>query len=139
MKRVFFCLLDLISVAFLVGAYMINYYTRSKLGMVRWSNFNAHKLLERMPFETIKTIVLVLILFCAVLIFRKMWLRRAAGDRFDMVMMWVMAVLCAACVWAVLTFRQGTCASWFLIIPAVYGSCLFVMLRNLFALLLKKG
>ena len=39
MKKIIYTFLDLLTIAFLIGGYVFQYFTRKKLGMLRWVNY----------------------------------------------------------------------------------------------------
>ena len=39
MKKIIYIFLDLLTIAFLIGGYAFQYFTRKKLGMLRWVNY----------------------------------------------------------------------------------------------------
>ena len=40
MKKISYIIFDLLTIAFLIGAYAIQYFTKKKLGMLRWVNYH---------------------------------------------------------------------------------------------------
>ena len=40
MKKISYIFFDLLTIAFLIGAYAIQYFTKKKLGMLRWVNYH---------------------------------------------------------------------------------------------------
>ena len=39
-KKISYIIFDLLTIAFLIGAYAIQYFTKKKLGMLRWVNYH---------------------------------------------------------------------------------------------------
>lgn len=40
MKKISYIIFDLLTIAFLIGTYAIQYFTKKKLGMLRWVNYH---------------------------------------------------------------------------------------------------
>ncbi len=40
MKKISYIFFDLLTITFLIGAYAIQYFTKKKLGMLRWVNYH---------------------------------------------------------------------------------------------------
>ena len=40
MKKISYIIFDLLTIAFWIGAYAIQYFTKKKLGMLRWVNYH---------------------------------------------------------------------------------------------------
>ena len=66
MKKILFVFLDLLSIAFLAGGYAIQYFTKRKLGMVRWVVFKNKQLQEQMPVDVLKYAAAAFVLILAV-------------------------------------------------------------------------
>ena len=54
--------MDILAIASFAGAHYLRVFAKKKLGFVRWLNFNGAKLSESIPFDTLKFVMLILIL-----------------------------------------------------------------------------
>ena len=54
--------MDILAIASVAGAHYLRVFAKKKLGFVRWLNFNGAKLSESIPFDTLKFVMLILIL-----------------------------------------------------------------------------
>lgn len=53
MRKAVALILDLLALACFAGVYALDYFTKSKLGMTRWVNYNANALRESLPVDVI--------------------------------------------------------------------------------------
>lgn len=139
MKRVFFVLLDLLSVAFLAGGYMLYYFAKRKLGMVRWLNFHAMKARETMPIEALKYVAVFAVLLLAALLFGSYLRRRARLGRLSAVVMAVMLLFALLYLWATLFVTAEVTPAYFLILPLVGLSALMQLICGAIAVSYNKS
>lgn len=130
MKRVLFVLLDLLSAAFLAGGYVVQYFTRRKLGMLRWVNFQEGKLAEAVPVETVKYAALLVLLFFALWIVGRFVKKKNEIGKLDRVMLGVMVLLVAVDVVLTLTLTKDVTAAYFLILPLAGAAALMQIIRS---------
>lgn len=69
MKRVLFLLLDLLAFSAAGGAYAVYDFSRRKLGMQRWVNYQTMRLQKLFPLEPIKIAVCILMILCLLALF----------------------------------------------------------------------
>ncbi len=55
MRKVLAPVLDVLGLACLGGVYALDYFTKTRLGMTRWVNFNGHALREAFPIDAVCT------------------------------------------------------------------------------------
>lgn len=135
MKRVLFILLDLLSAAFLAGGYVVQYFTRNKLGMLRWVNFQERKVTEAVPVETVKYAAVLILLFLALWVAGRFVKKRNEMGKLDRVMLGVMVLLMAVYVALTLTLTKEVTAAYFLILPLAGAAALMQIIRSGIAVL----
>ena len=130
MKRIQYVLFDLLTLAFLAGAYAFQYFVKRKLGMVRWLNYKNMKFQESMSLDQWKWIAVVLVVLLAVIVIAGCVKNRKMLGKIDWLMQGVMLVLVA--VYAGFTLMQsvGTFQSYYFIMPLLGMAALMQVLRN---------
>ena len=66
MKKVIGIFFDILSIACLIGGYIIQYYTKRKLGMLRWVVYQEAKWQERLPLDILKYVYIILLILLVV-------------------------------------------------------------------------
>ena len=56
MKKISYIIFDLLTIAFLIGAYAIQYFTKKKLGMLRWVNYHNMQFQKNAGYGIVKNI-----------------------------------------------------------------------------------
>ena len=67
MKKIIYTFLDLLTIAFLIGGYVFQYFTRKKLGMLRWVNYQNMQI-QKNPYDILKYITVAAAIVLIVLI-----------------------------------------------------------------------
>ena len=73
-KRALYAISTLVEMVALVGAYLLNHYARSKLGMNRWLGYHNDRWEEGLPIpaiEAVVAIVLILLALTAVMMLKR--------------------------------------------------------------------
>lgn len=130
MKRVLFVLLDLLAAAFLIGGYIVQYFTKRKLGMMRWVTFKTSKIQEAMPVDILKYIVVIVVLLLAVIVIRSFIRKRTDLGMTDVVMAVVMAILTLVYLGFTLLITSEVIRSYYLVLPMIGAATLILVLRN---------
>lgn len=68
MKKIIYIFLDLLTIAFLIGGYAFQYFTRKKLGMLRWVNYQNIQLQKNPVYDIVKYITVAAAVVLIVLI-----------------------------------------------------------------------
>ena len=68
MKKIIYICLDLLTIAFLIGGYAFQYFTRKKLGMLRWVNYQNMQLQKNHVYDILKYITVAAAMVLIVLI-----------------------------------------------------------------------
>ena len=109
--------LDVIAIIALIGAFVVQYYTDRKLGMVRWLNFNSAQLHDKYPLEMIKFIAAGLIMVLAVLALFGFVKNRSGASALD----WLGELfMCAVVLYYLKTSATLTASVAILLVP-LYG------------------
>lgn len=134
MKRVLFVLLDLLAAAFLIGGYIVQYFTKRKLGMMRWVTFKTSKIQEAMPVDILKYIAVIVVLLLAVIVIRSFIRKRTDLGMTDVVMAAVMAILTLVYLGLTLLITSEVIRSYYLVLPMIGAATLILVLRNSIAI-----
>lgn len=68
MKKIIYICLDLLTIAFLIGGYVFQYFTRKKLGMLRWVNYQNMQIQKNPVYAILKYITVAAAIVLIVLI-----------------------------------------------------------------------
>ena len=68
MKKIIYTFLDLLTIAFLIGGYVFQYFTRKKLGMLRWVNYQNMQIQKNPVYDILKYITVTAAIVLIVLI-----------------------------------------------------------------------
>ena len=68
MKKIIYTFLDLLTIAFLIGGYVFQYFTRKKLGMLRWVNYQNMQIQKNPVYAILKYITVAAAIVLIVLI-----------------------------------------------------------------------
>lgn len=130
MKKIRYVLFDLLTLAFLAGAYVFQYFVKRKLGMVRWLNYKNMKLKESIPLDQWKYIAVIIVAVLAGIVIVGCVKNRKNLDKIDRVMQGVLLVLVA--VYAGFTFTKSVeiLNSYYFIMPLLGMAALMQVLRN---------
>lgn len=139
MKRILFALLDLLAIAFLVGGYIIQYFTKRKLGMVRWVTFKTSKIQEAVPVDMLKYAAAIVLVLLAVLVIRSFVKKRTKMGKIDTVMVAVMVILTVVYLGFALLITSEVIRSYYLILPMIGAAPLMVVIRNSLAIWMCKN
>ena len=133
MKRVLFILLDLLSIAFLIGGYVIQYFTRRKLGMLRWINYHERKAQEAMPVDVLKYAAAIAVLLLTIILVRSFVKKRRSLSAIDAVMMGFLGILSIVYLGFTLFVTIDATPAYFLILPMIGAAALLQIIRSTIA------
>lgn len=68
MKKIIYTFLDLLTIAFLIGGHVFQYFTRKKLGMLRWVNYQNMQIQKNPVYAILKYITVAAAIVLIVLI-----------------------------------------------------------------------
>lgn len=130
MKRILFVLLDVLSIALLAGGYIIQYFTKRKLGMLRWVIYTETKIKEMMPVDILKySAALVAVLLTVILVRSYLKKRKSIGslDRVMIAFPVILAVLYLGCT---LLMTSEVTRAYYLVLPLIGASTLVQLIRS---------
>ncbi len=93
MKKIIYIFLDLLTIAFLIGGYAFQYFTRKKLGMLRWVNYQNMQLQKNPVYDILKYITVaaaVVLIVLSIVGYRK---KKELLGKTDFVMIVIMQIL----------------------------------------------
>lgn len=139
MKRVFYVLSDLLIVALLAGAYLVQYFTKKKLGMSRWVVYQVMKAEKSLPIEVLRFVAPVAALLLVVLLF---WLYGKRKNRLTRIVFF-MVLFSGALAFFYLGFTvflsQDTIRSYYLVLPLIGLANVVQILKTAIALMVCKN
>ena len=71
MKKIIYTFLDLLTIAFLIGGYVFQYFTRKKLGMLRWVNYQNMQIQKNPVYAILKYITVAAAIVLIIVGYRK--------------------------------------------------------------------
>lgn len=134
MKKVLFGVLDLLAVVFLVGAYVIQYFTKRKLGMLRWVNHQRMKVQKAMPVDMLKYVAVILVLILVILVVVGYMKKRTKLGKLDAVMAVVMIIVTVVYLGFTLFVNVESIRSYYLVLPMIGAASLMLVIRNSIAI-----
>lgn len=125
MKKVIGIIFDILSIACLIGGYIIQYYTKRKLGMLRWVVYQEAKWQQKLPMDILKYVSVIIVILLLVGIC-KLFGKKLKDNIFGVSIMGIMAVVyIGACFF----LTSEVIRSSFLIIPLIGIAVLVQMLK----------
>ena len=130
MKKAGYILLDLLTIAFLVGAYIFQYFTKKKLGMLRWVNYHNMKIEKVAVYGIMKYITVIVAIALIVLIIAGYKKKKEMLGKLDLVMIVLMSVL--GIVYLGLTVFKSieTLPAYYFLMPLFGVATLMQIIRN---------
>ena len=71
MKKIIYICLDLLTIAFLIGGYAFQYFTRKKLGMLRWVNYQNMQIQKNPVYDILKVAAAIVLIVLIIVGYRK--------------------------------------------------------------------
>lgn len=130
MKKAGYILLDLLTLAFLIGAYVIQYFTKKKLGMLRWVNYHNMQIQKNSVYGILRYITVAVAIVLIVLIIVGYTKKKAALGRLDLVMTVIMSVLGIAYLYVTVFMSIEVIASYYFLMPLLGAATLMQIVRN---------
>lgn len=134
MKKVLFGVLDLLAMAFLIGAYVIQYFTKRKLGMLRWVNYQQMKIQKTIPVELLKYAAVILVLMLAIVVVMGYMKKRVKLGKSDAVMTAMMIIIAVVYLGFTLFVNIESIRSYYLVLPMIGVASLILVARNSIAI-----
>lgn len=125
MKKAIGIIFDILSIACLLGGHIIQYYTKRKLGMLRWVVYQEAKWQQKLPMDILKyvSVIIVIFLFAGIC---KLFGKKLKDNIVGVSIMGIMAVVYVG---ACFFLTSEVIRSSFLIIPLIGIAVLVQMLK----------
>lgn len=135
MKRILITAVNVLTVLLCGSAYLLEYFTERKLGMVRWLNYHNANITDAAPVNVVEYLVLACVALLAVAIVRRLWGKRGQVG----VAPWLGAVFMVAVVMVyfvvVLLVTSETTKAWiFVLVVCGLAAVLQVLSMGIVAL-----
>lgn len=130
MKRLLYILLDLLTVICIIGAYVIQYFTKRKLGMLRWMNFQNMQFQKHTAYNILKYITVFAALLVIVLIIFGYKKKKAKLGKSDMVRVIIMVILEITYLYVTVLLSPEKITSYYLVMPLLGIAVLMQIIRN---------
>ena len=126
MKKISYIFFDLLTIAFLIGAYAIQYFTKKKLGMLRWVNYHNMQFQKNAVYGIVKyiTVVVAIVLIAG---YKK---KKEMLGKIDLVMIMVMSVLGIVYLGITIFKSIETLAAYYFLMPLFGAATLMQIVRN---------
>lgn len=130
MKKIGYILLDLLTIAFLIGAYAIQYFTTKKLGMLRWVNYQNMQIEKVAVYGILKYIAVVVTTVVIILIISGYQKKKEMLGKLDLIMLVIMTAL--GIVYFGLTVLKSIASlpAYYFLMPLFGAATLMQIVRN---------
>lgn len=131
MKKIVMIIFDILTLALLASGYIIQYFTKRKLGMMRWINFHTYKYQEMLPLELLKYVAVSVIILLTVFIICRFMKKRKAAKMIDKITITVMAVVTLFDFGFTLFSSLESVRAYYFIMPLLSVAALMQIMKNL--------
>ncbi|WP_448863390.1 hypothetical protein [Dorea sp.] len=139
MKKLVYILLDLLTVVFMIGAYAVQYFTRKKLGMLRWVNYQNMQIQKNAVYGILKYITVVVTIIFIVMIIAGYKKKKAMMRKLDLVMIVIMSLLGIFYLGITVLKSIEVLPAYYFLMPLVGAAVLMQIIRNGIAVGTKKN
>lgn len=140
MKKIVMIIFDILTLALLASGYIILYFTKRKLGMMRWINFHTYKYQEMLPLELLKYVAVSVIILLTVFIICRFMKKRKAAKMIDKITITVMAVVTLFDFGFTLFSSLESVRAYYFIMPLLSVAALMQTMKNFVVIgMLKEG
>lgn len=130
MKKIVMIIFDILTLALLASGYIIQYFTKRKLGMMRWINFHTYKYQEMLPLELLKYVAVSVIILLTVFIIFRFMKKRKAAKMIDKITITVMAVVTLFDFGFALFSSLESVRAYYFIMPLLSVAALMQIMKN---------
>lgn len=130
MKKAICILLDLFSILFLAGGYLIQHFTMAKLGMNRWVVYQQMKAKKAMPVDLLRYVVPIVLLLLILFLWNR-FMKEKKQSLIDRIMMIIMTLAEAFYLGFSVIMNSGKLRAIYLVLPCIGLSVVMLFLRNL--------
>lgn len=131
MKKIVMIIFDVLTLALFASGYIIQYFTKRKLGMMRWINFHTYKYQEMLPLELLKYVAVSVIILLTVFIICGFMKKRKVAKMIDKITITVMAVVTLLDVSFTLFSSLESVRAYYFIMPLLSVAALMQIMKNL--------
>ena len=139
MKKIVYILLDLLTVVFMIGAYAVQYFTRKKLGMLRWVNYQNMQIQKNAVYGILKYITVVVAIIFIVMIIAGYKKKKAMMRKLDLVMIVIMSLLGIFYLGITVLKSIEVLPAYYFLMPLFGAATLMQIVRNGIAVGTKKN
>lgn len=130
MKKIVMIIFDILTLALLASGYIIQYFTKRKLGVMRWINFHTYKYQEMLPLELLKYVAVSVIILLTVFIICRFMKKRKAAKMIDRITITVMAVVTLFDFGFALFSSLESVRAYYFIMPLLSVAALMQIIKN---------
>ncbi len=130
MKKIVMIIFDILTLALLASGYIIQYFTKRKLGMMRWINFHTYKYQEMLQLELLKYVAVSVIILLTVFIICRFMKKRKATKMIDKITITVMAVVTLFDFGFALFSSLESVRAYYFIMPLLSVAALMQIIKN---------
>lgn len=130
MKKIVMIIFDILTLALLASGYIIQYFTKRKLGMMRWINFHTYKYQKMLPLELLKYVAVSVIILLTVFIICRFMKKRKAAKMIDKITITVMAVVTLFDFGFALFSSLESVRAYYFIMPLLSVAALMQIIKN---------
>ena len=130
MKKIVMIIFDILTLALLASGYIIQYFTKRKLGMMHWINFHTYKYQEMLPLELLKYVAVSVIILLTVFIICRFMKKRKAAKMIDKITITVMAVVTLFDFGFALFSSLESVRAYYFIMPLLSVAALMQIIKN---------
>ena len=139
MKKIIYICLDLLTIVFLIGGYAFQYFTRKKLGMLRWVNYQNMQLQKNHLFDILKYITVAAAMVLIVLIIVGYRKKKELLGKIDFVMILIMQILGIIYLGITVLKSIESFPAYYFLLPFLGAATLMQIIRNGIAVGTKKN
>lgn len=124
-------IMDFLAIIMFVGAYYCKMLADTKLGFVRWLNYNGSKVTESFPIDRIKFAAFMIIAVIAAIAIGRILKGKRDFRIVDLVIAAITLIVTVFYLYATITFTYDYSEAYFLLLPLVALGTLFTAIRCL--------
>ena len=138
MKKIIYIFLDLLTIAFLIGGYAFQYFTRKILVMLRWVNYQNIQLQKNPVYDIVIyiTVAAVVLIVLIIVGYRK---KKELLGKTDFVMIVIMQILGIIYLGITMLKSVESFPAYYFLMPFLGGATLMQIIRNGIAVGTKKN
>ncbi|WP_455052685.1 hypothetical protein [Mogibacterium sp.] len=122
-----FC--DILAVLAFCSAYICKSFAETKLGFVRWLNYNGEYIKKIVPMEHVEFVILIILILLLICVFILVRLKKVRFVLNDKIMLFVAVLVTLFYVYAIFNFDYEYSQAYFLIIPLIGLGDFFIIIR----------